>query len=85
MVLGSTNGGPYPIGLFVLVPAHPAVRLSSSHFDTVGIGGTRGSTQSREAIEMVLSVDIHRVAFISGSVKDQSDTGWLLAHFLNQD
>jgi len=34
---------------------------------------------------MVLSVDIHCVAFISGSAKDQSDTGWLLAHFLNQD
>jgi len=34
---------------------------------------------------MVLSVDIHRIAFITGSAKDQSDTGWLLAHFLNQD
>jgi hypothetical protein len=34
---------------------------------------------------MALSVDIHRVAFITGSAKDQSDTGCLLAHFLNQD
>jgi hypothetical protein len=34
---------------------------------------------------MALSVDIHRVAFLTGSAKDQSDTGWLLAHFLNQD
>jgi hypothetical protein len=34
---------------------------------------------------MVPSVDIHRVAFITGSAEDQSDTGWLLAHFLNQD
>lgn len=34
---------------------------------------------------MALSVDIHCVAFITGSAKGQSDTGWLLAHFLNQD
>jgi hypothetical protein len=34
---------------------------------------------------MALSVDIHRVAFIAWSAKDQADTGWLLAHFLNQD
>ena len=34
---------------------------------------------------MVLSVDIHRIAFITVSAKDQSDTGWLLAHFLNPD
>jgi hypothetical protein len=34
---------------------------------------------------MVPSVDIHRVAFITGSAEDQLDSGWLLAHFLNQD
>jgi hypothetical protein len=34
---------------------------------------------------MVPSVDIHRIAFIIGSTKDQSDTGRLLAHLLNQD
>ncbi len=34
---------------------------------------------------MALSVDIHRIAFITGSAKDQSDAGRLLAHFLNQD
>jgi hypothetical protein len=34
---------------------------------------------------MALSVDIHRIAFIIGSAKDQSDSGWLLAHFLNHD
>ena len=33
---------------------------------------------------MALSVDIHRIPFISGSAKDQLDTGWLLAHFLNR-
>jgi len=37
--------------------------------------GTSGSTQPGEAIEMVLSVDIHRIEFITGSAKDQSDTG----------
>jgi hypothetical protein len=34
---------------------------------------------------MALSVDIYRIAFITGCAKDQSNTGWLLAHFLNQD
>jgi len=34
---------------------------------------------------MALSVDTHRIAFIIGSAKDQSDTGWMLAHFLNHD
>ena len=34
---------------------------------------------------MAYSVDSHRIVFIAGSAKDQSDTGWLLAHFLNQD
>jgi hypothetical protein len=34
---------------------------------------------------MALPADSHRIAFITGSVKDQSDAGWLLAHFLNQD
>jgi len=43
------------------------------------------STESREAKEIAPSVDIHRIAFITGSAKDQSDTGRLLAHFLNQD
>ena len=34
---------------------------------------------------MVLSVDIHRIAFITGFAKDQLDTGWLLTHLLNKD
>ena len=29
---------------------------------------------------MFPSVDIHRVAFITGFAEDQLDTGWLLAH-----
>jgi hypothetical protein len=67
----------------VVVPAPPPVRLSSHRHRR--IEGTIGSAQSREAIERALSVDIHRIAFITGSAKDQSDTGWLRAHFLNQD
>jgi hypothetical protein len=88
------NGFEWPGLLWTLVlaqhpdqhrPKDPVLLAVDQESRRLRIGGTIGSTQSGEAIEMVPSVDIHRVAFITGSAKDQSDTGWLLAHFLNQD
>ena len=66
-------------------PERPILLAVDQESRHLRIGGTIGSTQSGEAIEMVPSVDIHRVAFITGSAEDQLDTGWLLANFLNQD
>lgn len=75
MISGSTTWRRLSRRSDVVVPTRPSVGLSSSRPDTVGIGGTMGSTQSREAIEMAHSVDIHCVPFITGSAKDQSESG----------